>query len=78
MIYENSFLSRDQSIKAEDNNDGKRKAIDGDCPICFMEFEPAREEIAWCRVACGNNIHKACFDQWAATQRSQGVRCVYW
>lgn len=75
-IYQGSSLSREQP-KAE-GNDGKRKAIEGDCPICFMEFEPANEEIVWCRAACGNNIHKICFDQWAATQRAQGVRCVYW
>jgi len=56
---------------------GKRKAIEGDCPICFMEFDSQNEEIVWCKAACGNNIHKACFDRWAATQRAQGVRCVY-
>lgn len=43
-----------------------------------MEFEPDKEDIVWCKAACGNNIHKVCFDKWAATQRAQGVRCVYW
>lgn len=43
-----------------------------------MEFEPEKEEIVWCRAACGNNIHKTCFQQWAFTQRAQGVRCVLW
>jgi hypothetical protein len=42
-----------------------------------MEFEP-KEEIVWCKAACGNNIHKKCFDQWAATSAESGVRCVYW
>lgn len=45
-----------------------------------MEFEPETEEIVWCRAACGNNIHKACFEQWAASSRTSGdqVKCVYW
>jgi len=66
-------------IKSKETEDsaGKRKAIEGDCPICFMEFDPQSEEIVWCKAACGNNIHKACFDRWAATQRAVGVRCVY-
>ncbi|RAH74619.1 uncharacterized protein BO66DRAFT_388091 [Aspergillus aculeatinus CBS 121060] len=73
-IYNGSPLSKEQSTE---DNAGNRKPIEGDCPICFMEFEPQREDIVWCRAACGNNIHKACFQQWAATQQAQGVRCVY-
>ncbi|GFF92747.1 RING finger domain protein (Znf1), putative [Aspergillus udagawae] len=74
-MYQSSPLSS-QKEQSEDNN-GKRKPIEGDCPICFMELEPEKDEIVWCRAACGNNIHKACFQQWAATQNAQGVRCVY-
>ncbi|KAI9042592.1 RING finger protein [Aspergillus affinis] len=73
-IYQESSLSAPETTPK--SNDGNRKAIDGDCPICFMEFE-ANEDIVWCRAACGNNIHKTCFQQWAATQRNQGVTCVY-
>lgn len=77
-IYDNSPL-RNVKDKAEDHEtDGNRKPVEGECPICFMEFNPNEEEIVWCRAACGNNIHKTCFQQWAATQNSQGVRCVYW
>ncbi|KAA8649183.1 RING finger protein [Aspergillus tanneri] len=74
-IYQQSSLSAEQP--EPENNNGKRKAVEGDCPICFMEFEPDKEEIFWCRAACGNNIHKACFQRWAATSRNQDVRCVY-
>ncbi|RDW59317.1 RING finger protein [Aspergillus mulundensis] len=75
-IYEKSTL-RQVKDKVEDHDtDGKRKPIEGDCPICFMEFEP-KEDIVWCRAACGNNIHKTCFQKWAATSNQQGVRCVY-
>lgn len=55
-----------------------RKPISGDCPICFTEFAPTAEEIVWCRAACGNNIHKDCFEQWARTRaRGVEVTCVY-
>lgn len=58
----------------------KRKEISGDCPICFTEFELGEEEIVWCRAACGNNIQKSGFEQWAKTQKEShaDVRCVYW
>lgn len=75
-MYQGSPLSRVETASSEPN-DGNRKPIEGDCPICFMEFE-SNEELVWCKAACGNNIHKACFEQWAAASRSSGVRCVYW
>lgn len=40
-----------------------------------MEFEDD-EEIVWCRAACGNNVHKACFDQWARTKMGH-VTCPF-
>ncbi|KAL2223450.1 RING finger domain protein [Thermoascus aurantiacus ATCC 26904] len=62
---------------SSDDNSSKRKPIEGDCPICFMEFDPKTEDIVWCKAACGNNVHKTCFQRWAETQRASGVRCVY-
>ncbi|KAK8068569.1 E3 ubiquitin-protein ligase Zswim2 [Apiospora saccharicola] len=50
---------------AVDNN---RKAIEGDCPICFSEFE-ATDKTVYCKATCGNNIHTECFEMWAATKR---------
>lgn len=62
--------------------DKNRKAVDGDCPICFEEMGGAKEEIVWCKAACGQNIHKQCFEMWSATKkRSDGagakVTCPY-
>jgi len=54
---------------------GSRKPIEGDCPVCVMEFEEG-EDIVWCRAACGNNIHQQCFEQWAKSKAGQ-VKCVY-
>lgn len=64
---------------AKDGEDtSNRKPVDGDCPICFMPFEPEKEEIIWCKAACGNNIHKDCFEQWAKSSSGREVKCVYW
>ncbi|KAJ0414964.1 RING finger domain protein [Aspergillus carlsbadensis] len=76
-IYENSPLRHVKEKAEEPETDGKRKPVEGDCPICFMEFAPDKEIIIWCRAACGNNVHANCFHKWAATQNSRGVRCVY-
>ncbi|TKA47808.1 hypothetical protein B0A49_13467 [Cryomyces minteri] len=58
-------------------SDGKRKPLDDDCPICCCPFEPESEEIVFCRAACGNNIHGACFAQWAASKKGSAVTCPF-
>ena len=67
----------DKTGDAAEDNDGKRKPIEGECPICYMEFDPDNNALVWCKAACGNNMHKDCFEQWAASQRGQEVKCVY-
>lgn len=67
----------DATSDSEEDNGGKRKPIEGECPICYMDFDPDNNELVWCKAACGNNMHKDCFDQWAASQRGKEVRCVY-
>ncbi|KAH8648476.1 hypothetical protein BX600DRAFT_517861 [Xylariales sp. PMI_506] len=58
-------VGEDAEAPKEDKN---RKAIEGDCPICFMPFEGA-DVTVYCRATCGQNIHKECFEMWAATKR---------
>ncbi|KAF4538981.1 Ring finger domain protein [Lasiodiplodia theobromae] len=58
------------------DKDSGRKAVEGDCPICCEEFDDS-EEIVWCKAACGNNVHKSCFEQWAATKGGHNVTCPY-
>ena len=57
---------------------GSRKPVEGDCPVCVMEFDESdkSEDILWCKAACGNNIHRHCFEQWAKSKPGQ-VKCVY-
>ncbi|OAP62521.1 hypothetical protein AYL99_04726 [Fonsecaea erecta] len=56
---------------------GIRKATDGECPICYMELDEEHNELVWCKVQCGHNIHKSCFSEWARSQAGKGLRCVY-
>jgi len=65
-----------EAVHTEDK-DGKRKPIEGDCPICCEELSQEKETIVWCQAACGNNLHKTCFDQWAATKGHGQVTCPY-
>lgn len=61
--------------------DNKRKPIHEDdiCPICFMEFEHGFKDTVYCKVACGNNVHQECFDQWAASRKRSAapVTCPF-
>lgn len=58
-----------------DSGNGKRKPVEGDCPICFCEFDAdSPESVVWCRAACGQNIHQECFETWARTKTGQ-VTC---
>lgn len=68
-------LPAEVAAAPEEEFDGKRKPVEDDCPICCMEFED-NEEVVWCRAACGNNVHKACFDQWAKTKLGH-VTCPF-
>lgn len=63
---------------SNDAQDGNRKPVEGECPICCNDFEPGSSEtIVYCKAACGNNIHKDCFAQWAATKRGQTITCPF-
>ncbi|KIX00122.1 uncharacterized protein Z518_10259 [Rhinocladiella mackenziei CBS 650.93] len=59
------------------NGKGNRKSTDGECPICYMDLDEMHNRLVWCKSQCGHNIHKSCFDQWAASQGDKKVCCVY-
>ncbi|KAH6960458.1 hypothetical protein DER45DRAFT_159551 [Fusarium avenaceum] len=61
----------------EQSESDKRKPIEGDCPICYCEFdEKNKESVVWCAAACGQNIHEECFRMWAQTKQGAGsVTC---
>ena len=67
-----------ETAERNDDGDGKRKPIEGECPICSEDFEPeSKESIVYCKSACGNNIHAQCFKMWAATKQGRGVTCPF-
>lgn len=69
-IFENAPPIKTPETASSDKN---RKAVEGDCPICFMELEEeGKEEVVWCRAACGQNFHKECFQTWAKTRSGTG------
>lgn len=71
-------ISSDAAKAQVTNTGGSRKPIEGDCPVCVMEFDESDkpEDILWCKGACGQNIHRTCFEQWARSKPGQ-VKCVY-
>ncbi|KAG6355275.1 hypothetical protein INS49_003236 [Diaporthe citri] len=68
-IFANAPAPTSESGPEKDKN---RKAVEGDCPICFEEMQAgdAKEPLVWCKAACGQNIHKECFEMWAATKKT--------
>ncbi|MCJ1388772.1 hypothetical protein MMC18_001622 [Xylographa bjoerkii] len=69
--------SQDSGKENDPDHPSNRKSIDGDCPICFTELDADDKDILFCRAACGNNLHRECFEQWARSQAGKTVTCVY-
>jgi hypothetical protein len=60
-----------------ESNDGNRKPIEGECPICYCEFEDSeKKNILYCKTACGNNVHKDCMASWASAKNGKAT-CPY-
>lgn len=55
-----------------DSSDGNRKPVEGECPICYAEFE-ADEAVVYCKAACGNNIHKECMVSWMTANHGKAT-----
>ncbi|KAI9829046.1 MAG: hypothetical protein M1832_000069 [Thelocarpon impressellum] len=76
-IYANAPPPPNAAATDSDDTSGNRKPIEGDCPICVLDFSPDKEEIVFCRAGCGNNIHAVCFRRWAQSKQGETVTCVY-
>ncbi|KAF2642442.1 hypothetical protein P280DRAFT_467801 [Massarina eburnea CBS 473.64] len=65
------------NASADVNEDGNRRPIEGECPICYADFEPTkRSNIVYCKASCGNNVHKDCMQSWAAAKAGKAT-CPY-
>jgi hypothetical protein len=78
MINSSALARVDEAIAlaAPSTAPSARKSLEGECAICFMEINKNGKTV-WCEQQCGNNLHEACFNSWAATCSEQ-VTCVYW
>jgi len=75
-IFDNAGPLPVETVDGSDK-DGRRKPVEGDCPICCCDLDSEGEEVVWCKAACGNNLHKTCFDQWKASKKGGQVPCPY-
>ncbi|KAF1921721.1 hypothetical protein BDU57DRAFT_510668 [Ampelomyces quisqualis] len=56
--------------------DGNRKPIEGECPICYDDLDLDNDTIVYCKTSCGNNVHKGCMQKWVAMAKSKAT-CPY-
>jgi hypothetical protein len=61
---------------AHGEQDGNRKPIEGECPICYDDLEPGGDTIVYCKASCGNNVHKGCMQKWISMSRGKAT-CPY-
>src|SRR5437016_2960298 len=78
LVYQRAYLSSElreifrcappipTNAPSSNGTDGKRKPIEGECPICYQDYDAQNNELVWCKAACGQNMHKSCFAQWMA------------
>ncbi|KAJ4365220.1 hypothetical protein N0V83_008838 [Neocucurbitaria cava] len=59
----------------KEGEDTNRKPIEGECPICYDELSD-KESVVYCKVSCGNNVHKDCMQKWMAMTRGK-TTCPY-
>jgi hypothetical protein len=66
------------TVSAQGDADaGKRRPIEGDCPICFTDLGGDDASVVWCRSSCGNNIHKVCFEAWERSKPPGQTTCPF-
>lgn len=70
--------SLDPVSTKEADESSHRRPVEGPCPVCFGDLETSTEEVIWCKAACGKNLHKSCWDTWAATRQGKAALCVLW
>jgi hypothetical protein len=63
-------------MDANGEQDGNRKLIEGECPICYDDLEPGKDAIVYCKASCGNNVHKDCMQKWIEMTRDKAT-CPY-
>ena len=70
-------IETDGNGKPGEEQDGNRKLIEGECPICYDELDHKSDEIVYCKTSCGNNVHKACMQSWIQVAARGRATCPY-
>lgn len=60
-----------------EEQDGNRKPVEGECPICYDELNQENDEIVYCKASCGNNVHKMCMQSWIQVAIGGQATCPY-
>ncbi|KZM25231.1 uncharacterized protein EKO05_0007385 [Ascochyta rabiei] len=70
-------VETDGKDKPGEDQDGNRKPIEGECPICYDELDSKNDVIVYCKASCGNNVHKACMQSWIQVAARGKATCPY-
>lgn len=70
-------VETDGNDDPSEEQDGNRKPIEGECPICYDELDPKNDDIVYCKTSCGNNVHKACMQSWIQVAAKGKATCPY-
>lgn len=70
-------IETDGTDKPGEEQDGNRKPIEGECPICYDELNPKKDDIVHCNTSCGNNVHKVCMQSWVQVAARGKATCPY-
>jgi uncharacterized Zn-finger protein len=62
---------------SDEEQDGNRKPIEGECPICYDDLDSGKETIVYCKASCGNNIHQSCMKKWISMATRGKATCPY-
>ncbi|KAK9841932.1 hypothetical protein WJX84_004500 [Apatococcus fuscideae] len=79
--YQRMTGKTEAGAAADAARDEGRRAVEGDCPICFEDLQAAaegnQEPLVFCKE-CGNSVHRQCFERWTSSKRASGdaITCV--
>jgi len=77
-VYINDDLKRKYNIQCELNMREKKTVLmknEEFCPIC-LDYLNGDEPIDYCKYACGNPVHLACFEMWIKGSKCKKERAT--
>jgi hypothetical protein len=65
-ILENKQATTPQA--AQTGVQRRKLTPDDECPMCYEKMTED-EQLIWCSVTCGHNMHEICFRRWQKVQK---------